>query len=326
MTPSQLQPSLTTTSVLIPTLKRPEYLRRCLSALTLQTMQPDIVILVVYYDDTPTIQLATEYQHTFQINTVVVTSPGLVVARNAGIDASHTDLVCMIDDDTEPHTHWLEQIVKDFDEDPTLGGLGGRDHCFDGFTFDVRNADTVGKLQWFGRAIGNHHLGHGHLREVDLLKGANMSFRTIALAHARCDKRLKGIGAQPSEDISLCVAVKKNGWKLAYDPKVSVNHYLGYRSEIRHYVGIARVTDRAGFRIFAYNEVIGLWPIFSPVRRTVFIIWSFIIGTGVCPGLVQAFRFSPQLGLRSWERFALAQQGKWSAVKDLLFTLSRSPS
>jgi len=28
---------------------------------------------------------------------------------------------------------------------------------------------VVGKLQWFGRLIGNHHIGSGEGREVDAL-------------------------------------------------------------------------------------------------------------------------------------------------------------
>lgn len=35
-------------------------------------------------------------------------------------------------------------------------------------------------VQWFGRVIGNHHLGTGGVREVDILKGVNMSFRQTA--------------------------------------------------------------------------------------------------------------------------------------------------
>jgi hypothetical protein len=38
-------------------------------------------------------------------------------------------------------------------------------------------------------------------REVDGLKGANMSFRSEVFAKVRFDKRLRGSGATPNEDL-----------------------------------------------------------------------------------------------------------------------------
>ncbi len=311
--------SVVTASVLIPTYRRTSELRRCLNALLVQTRSPDELIITLRIDDDPTRQLIDEYRNRFTIRVVLMHEPGLLAARNAGLASCSTDILCTIDDDTEPHRHWLEQVVNDFTDDPSLGGLGGRDFCFDGVVFDIGKAETVGKLQWFGRTIGNHHLGYGTIREVDLLKGANMSFRREAITTARCDVRLRGKGAQPSEDISLCVEVRRQGWKIAYDPQASVNHYPGRRDEARHYGGVAPVTDINGFRDFAYNEVIGLWGAFTPARKAAFMIWSLLIGTGVCPGLLQAVRFTPRLGLNSWKRFGVAQQGKWAAFFDLVF-------
>lgn len=55
---------------------------------------------------------------------------------------------------------------------------------------------TIGVLiQWFGRIIGNHHLGVGLPQKVDFLKGANMSYRAQVLATLRFDTRLRGAGA-----------------------------------------------------------------------------------------------------------------------------------
>jgi hypothetical protein len=55
------------------------------------------------------------------------------------------------------------------------------------------------------------------------------------------------------------------------------------------------------------------------VRKIAFISWTILVGTGVCPGLVQALRFTPRLGGASWRRFYLAQQGKFEAFRDLIF-------
>jgi GT2 family glycosyltransferase len=309
-----------TIGVLIPTYKRPADLIRCLNALQAQEKYPDDVMLIVRREDSQTREaLATYDGGALPLRILLVDTPGTVHAHNIGIDACVTDVLAMIDDDTAPHAHWLQTILTDFQDDPRLGGLGGRDRCFDGKTFDDNKEDTVGKLQWFGRAIGNHHRGYGAMREVDLLKGANMSFRCSALEKARCDTRLRGSGAQPNEDISLTLAVKREGWKIAYDPNAMVDHYQAIREEKRHYGGIAPITDPAPFVDFAYNEVIGVWDSLSRGRKLAFFFWSALVGTGVCPGLVQAIRFTPRLGIQSWYRLYLAQKGKHLAVVDLVW-------
>jgi GT2 family glycosyltransferase len=292
---------------------------RCLDALREQERLPDDVLVIVRSEDKETQNALDAYpQGTLPLRTILVDVPGTVYAHNIGIDACKTDVLAMIDDDTAPHPEWLRIILERFQADPRLGGLGGRDRCFDGDSFDEGRASTVGKLQWFGRPIGNHHRGYGGLREVDLLKGANMSFRAVALEKARCDWRLRGKGAQPNEDTSLTLAVKRAGWKIAYDSEAVVDHFQAVREEKRHYGGISPISDPEPFIDFAYNEAIGIWDFLSGPRKVAFVLWSFLVGTGVCPGLVQAIRYTPRLGLQSWYRFVLAQTGKIAAIIDLI--------
>jgi cellulose synthase/poly-beta-1,6-N-acetylglucosamine synthase-like glycosyltransferase len=308
-----------TIGVLIPTYRRPDDLVRCLDALKAQQLPPDDVMLIVRREDAETQKALSSYDRgTLPLRIILVDIPGTVFAHNVGIGACKTDVLAMIDDDTAPHPQWLRVILADFQADPSLGGLGGRDRCINGTSFDEQREGTVGKLQWFGRAIGNHHRGYGAIREVDLLKGANMSFRFAALENARCDERLRGKGAQPNEDTSLTLAVKRAGWKIAYDPSALVDHYQAAREEKRHYGGIVPITDARPFTDFAYNEVVGIWDFLSTPRRVVFVVWSIFVGTGVCPGLVQAIRYTPTLGRQSWYRFALAQRGKLDAVIDMI--------
>ena len=180
-----------TIGILVPTYKRSRDLIRCLDALRMQEQPPDDVMVIVRREDTETQMVLDSYDcDSLPLRVVVVDTPGTVYAHNVGIEACITDVLAMIDDDTAPHPQWLRIILEDFQADSQLGGLGGRDRCFDGESFDETKESNVGKLQWFGRAIGNHHRGFGGIREVDLLKGANMSFRAMALEKARCDLSL----------------------------------------------------------------------------------------------------------------------------------------
>jgi GT2 family glycosyltransferase len=305
--------------VLIASYRRPVPLAICLESLAQQIHPPREVIVVLRNDDSEARLAMSNLTTPFPLKLVFTDVPGTVAARNAGLDACTSDVLAILDDDTKPHPEWLQRVLTRFQEDPTLGGLGGRDRCFDGRSFDDRKASVVGRIQWYGRMIGNHHLGFGEIREVDFLKGANMSFRSEAFANIRFDQRLKGTGAQPREDTAFSIAVKASGWKLAYDPAAAVDHYAAQREEARHYVDVQAVTDERSFREFAYNDILSIWLAFKGVRKVAFITWTVFVGTGVCPGFVQALRFTPRLGGASWRRFYLAQQGKFEAFRDLLF-------
>jgi GT2 family glycosyltransferase len=308
-----------TVSVLLCTYRRPADLARCLEALSRQTRLPDEVVVVHRDIDAETrALLAGPLPANLNIRIAEVQPPGLIAARNTGLDVCRGDILALIDDDAVPYPWWCERLLEHFQANPQLGGLGGRDRCFNGKEFDDRQVELVGKLQWIGRRIGNHHIGTGGLREVDMLKGANMSYRAAAVKGLRFDTRLRGSGSQPYEDIAFSLAVRRAGWQLMYDPDVLVDHYEGAREEIRYYTATIPVADAEGFRNFAYNGVVAMWDEFSPIRRVAFLTWSFFLGTRVCPGLVQAVRFTPIMGLASWKRFWIAQEGLFGAARDFL--------
>ena len=121
------------------------------------------------------------------------TGPGLIAALNTGFNRAEGDIVAITDDDTLPSRLAAERIEERFEEDPRLGGLGGRDRMvLQGNARARADEIMVGRVQWFGRVVGNHHLGAGEMREVDILKGANMAIRSVALGDRRIDTTLRG--------------------------------------------------------------------------------------------------------------------------------------
>ena len=305
--------------MLICSYRRPDSLLRGLAALTAQERRPDDVLIVARADDIATLRALASCRKTgpLPLRVLTVTQAGTVHALNSGLAACRTDVLAITDDDTEPHADWLARIVAHFRVDPALGGLGGRDRCHDGERFDDRSRGVVGRLQWFGRTIGNHHLGVGAPRQVDFLKGANMSYRAEAIAGRHFDPRLRGVGAQPYEDIAFSLGLGCSGWKLLYDPLVTVDHYAAPRQEPRHYAGIVGIGDMRGLFDLAHNEVVALWGAFGPVGRLVYLTWSLLIGTGGSPGIVQAIRYTPRLGAGSWRRFWTVQHAKAAAYRAL---------
>jgi GT2 family glycosyltransferase len=299
--------------VLVCSYQRPADLARCLDGLKQQSRRPDDVIVVCRDTDRVTRDwLDARPQEELPVRVRIVSHPGIVAARNMGHDACRTDILASIDDDVVPHVEWLARMERHFLADPTLGGVGGRDHVHDGERFDERLAKTVGRLQWFGRPIGNHHLGYGPPREVQNFKGANMAFRAAAMAGVRFDTRLCGRKIEAHEDLAFSLAVWRKGWKLLYDPAVLVYHYAG-RPDKRAYSAVEKGMDPIEIHDAAFNMVIALWDGLSPFQRGAFVIWSLAVGTKVEPGLVQAIRFTPRLGLESWRRFFFAQKGRWWA-------------
>lgn len=281
---------------------------RCLSALQAQTKPVDQAIVVVRDTDTETWQFLNQFSpHHLPLQTVTVTQPGVVAALNAGLAAVTGDIVSITDDDAAPHPDWLQKITAHFQTDGCIGGVGGRDWVHRGEKIEDGSCSIVGRLQWFGRVIGNHHLGVGEPREVDVLKGVNMSFRTQAIGKLQFDQRMRGTGAQVHFEMAFTFALQRAGWKIIYDPKVAVDHYPAQRFD---------EDQRQNFNEIActnlvHNETVVLLEHLSPLRRIAFLFWAILVGTKDCFGLIQWLRFFPSQGIIVNKKLQASLRGRW---------------
>ena len=295
-------------SVIVPTYRRPKDLARCLEALQQQTRPADEVLVVVRDTDAETWAFIESFNPvSLPMHTVTVTIPGAVAALNAGLDTVGGDLIAITDDDAAPHPDWLERIEAHFLSDDRIGGVGGRDWLHYGTHVEGGKRKVVGQLQWFGRAIGNHHLGVGKAREVDILKGANMSYRRAAIMDKHFDRRMRGTSAQINFEIEFCLGLKEEGWKLLYDPMVAVDHYPGQRFDEDK----RGKFDSIATTNIVHNETLALLEHLSPTRRFVFLLWAVLVGTGKARGFLQLLRFLPSEGQLSWQKWLASMGGRW---------------
>ena len=103
-------------SVVVPTFKRPALLHRCLSALTVQTLDPSLYEIIVV-DDGPSEQTRRVVESWIErvvawlrLRYIPIGDRhvhGPAAARNAGWRAAHGELIAFTDDDCIPASDWL---------------------------------------------------------------------------------------------------------------------------------------------------------------------------------------------------------------------------
>ncbi len=287
-------------AVLVPTYRRLPYLVKCLHALERQTRGADQVLVVVRESDTETQELFRRSSYRLPLEMVTVIVPGQVAALNAGLDRVAGEVVAITDDDAAPHPDWLRRIEQHFIATPTLAGVGGRDYVQNGQVY--HDSSVVGKIQWFGRRIGNHHRGVGPARYVDVIKGANMSYRVSAIGSLRFDSRLLGVGAQVHNDMCFSLRLRRRGWRILYDPAVAVDHFSAERfdDDARLRRSLEAVKNEA------HNETVGILEYLPRSRWALFLAWSVLIGHRGLPGAAQCVRL------------AAMRQSAWAALKSVI--------
>lgn len=296
-------------SVVVPSYRRPGELQRCLVALAGQSRRPDEIVVGVRAGDATTVAVVHAAQAAgLPVVLALAGVAGVVAAMQAALDASTGDIVALTDDDARARPDWIAGMLEHFASAPDIGGVGGRDWQ----PLERGNARRVGIVQWFGRVIGNHHLGHGPARDVDILKGANCAFRGSLLRAVGFDARLYGTGAQMYWELGVCLPLRRAGWRLVYDPQVAVDHDIAPRhdADTLH----RGIFAEAPLRDAVHNETVALLEGRNVVACAVVMAWSFLIGSVEGPGLVQCARRllnGDPVAVRAW-RAAVA--GRWAGV------------
>ena len=284
-------------TVAIPSYHRSAELRRALQALMIQERRVEEVIVIARSDDEETQAVVPTFEGKLPIVLELVNGAGVITPLNRALDVASGDILSFIDDDAAPHSDWSKRIIEVFAADPDLAGLGGRDRIFGAGGWVDGQAEIVGKVRWYGRGCGNHHIGVGPRRDVDILKGVNMSLRMSAVGKLRIDTRLRGNGAQHHWELNLCLGLRGQGKRLAYDPAIVVDHFVAPRVDGDH---------REVFNVLAYeNEVfnltLSLFGYLRPAPRTLLLLYALGIGiwNNYC-GAAKTVLLWPRMGAKAW--------------------------
>lgn len=271
-----------TISVIVPTWKRPAKLKICLEHLELQETKAYEILVVMRKEDVDGIAVAKLFIDKIPEMKILYTElPGVINAENIGLSNAKGEVVAFIDDDGYAPSDWLSRIANFYQNFPDAGGYGGSDIIkSEPWTYHDFPVKRVGEITWYGKVIGNHHKkALGEFREVDVLKGVNMSFRRKYLPFL--DSKLAGIdghlGNGSQWELDVCLAVKAQGVKIFFDPDLVVTHDSDHSTHVKEIVMINN----------AHNLSYVMAKHFHGFRYFVFLLFALVFGSEQLPGVIK---------------------------------------
>ena len=225
-------------SVVIPTLHRSEDIRRALSSLALQTVPVQQILVIDQSSDLKTKNVVAEMKTKYAAleKSLIYNyfqERSAVKARNFGINLADSDIISFMDDDSELFPDYYENVIRYFNEDPGLGGVGGSviyEKEPEGFKWELRKQLSRFFLlnRWNGSMTPS---GFGYpiyeraVREmtpVQMLHGCNMNFRRSLIGSERFDEWF--IGYSFREDAEFTYRLSKRA-KILMVPDAKLYHH-----------------------------------------------------------------------------------------------------
>jgi glycosyltransferase involved in cell wall biosynthesis len=158
----------------------------------------------------------------------VISEPRLGVghARVRGLAEASYEYASFVDDDNWVCPQWVETVCAIFDRNPEVGACGSRNEA----VFEVPPPP------WFDRykrsyAVGDLGPVAQYMSFADVW-GAGCSLRRTAwqqLQKAGFSLRLisrQGTQLNSGEDTEMCGALALLGWKILYDPRLHLRHFM----------------------------------------------------------------------------------------------------
>ncbi len=153
---------------------------------------------------------------------------GLTFARLRGIAEAKHEIVSFVDDDNRVNSDWVETVSGVMSAHPEVGACGGQ----------VEAASDIALPEWFERfqsyyAVGQQSDEAGDVTETrGYLWGAGLCLRKQAW-RSLIEKQFnfllsdrKGKTLTAGGDAELCYALRLGGWRLWYEPRLRMQHFL----------------------------------------------------------------------------------------------------
>ena len=193
-----------TLTIVIPAYNEEGYIRKCLDAISRQTVQPNEVIVVDNNSTDATINIARQYDF---VRVIKEQKQGIVFARNSGFNAAKTDIIARIDSDSQLEENWIETVLNYFTNSALSDAITGNCYFYD---FPVRVVTQ-----------NIHHFAYYSVQKAvtggEILWGSNMAITRESWRAVREDCLLT---TDVHEDMDLTIHLVDNGYSIARLPEL----------------------------------------------------------------------------------------------------------
>ncbi|MGE7943748.1 glycosyltransferase family 2 protein [Lysinibacillus xylanilyticus] len=185
-------------------------------------------------------QIKSEFPHVHVISNKE--NVGFSKANNQAIKACSGRYVLLLNSDTIVNENTLDEMIRYMDEETNVGAVGCEvilpdgtldKACHRGFPTPeasfyymiglAQKNPTSPKFNSYHKSYMNMH----EIHDIDCLVGAFMMVRRKAFEQVGLlDEEFFMYG----EDIDWCFRIKEAGWRIVYNPTVSIVHYKGASS------------------------------------------------------------------------------------------------
>jgi glycosyltransferase involved in cell wall biosynthesis len=162
------------------------------------------------------------------LRVVMESRSGQAFARNRGLAEAKYDIVSFVDDDNWVCPEWVELVWDVMKSHPDVGACGGFSEAL----------CEVQPPKWFEDYKASYAIGPESIKSGDItnsrgwLWGAGLSIRKSAWQHLVSNGFFPLlVGRQPGklgsgDDTELCFALRLAGWRLWYEPRLRLQHFL----------------------------------------------------------------------------------------------------
>lgn len=209
-------------SILLVTFNSAEYTFQCLETIKAHSDVPYEVIIV---DNASTDRTGDLLGQTRNVKVIMNgENAGFLKACNKGARAASGKYILFLNNDTQVTPGWLAGLVSTMEGYPGCGAVGGKLIMPDG---RLQEAGCViwkdGSTSGYGRGANPFVPEVSYVREVDYCGGACLLVRKdLFLELGGFDERY---APAYYEEADLCMGVRSRGFKVVYQPSVSVVHY-----------------------------------------------------------------------------------------------------
>jgi GT2 family glycosyltransferase len=229
--PDSDEPDVT---VVIPVFDDYRTLRSTLEALEHQTYPSERYEILVVDNGTPSHKKSDPSQIFERVTQITEPEGGSYTARNAGIEASNSELLAFTDADCLPVDKWLEAGVEALTSDNEIGLVGGE---LEIFTADS-GVPTAAETWEMRRGFPQRH----YIEDLNFAATANMfTRRSVFHAVGRFDGELESGG-----DREFGERVAAAGYRQVFAPEALVRHPA--RSQLRDLIQKTVRTTRGDFQ------------------------------------------------------------------------------